>query len=102
MNTTWRKTQSASEYRRLCAQLDKRWSRGERNLPVLLPPGTPDPPPWAIDFSRHGEDGHPEWICTHNVGHGGVHTCDGCCHETSNVLTVSAGDTKSTPDIPCA
>ena len=39
----------------------------------------PDAPEWAIGYSPRGEDGHPEYECIHGVGHGGVHTCDGCC-----------------------
>jgi hypothetical protein len=33
-----------------------------------------------------GDDGEREELCIHGVGHGGVHTCDGCCATKEQTL----------------
>lgn len=38
---------------------------------------------WHWPYHRINNNGDIEWACPHNVGHGGIHGCDGCCaHES--------------------
>ena len=36
------------------------------------------------EWPRYGRyDGKRELKCEHGIGHGGLHGCDGCCHQES-------------------
>jgi len=38
---------------------------------------------WKWPFQRINFGGEKEYSCPHDIGHGGLHGCDGCCAHPS-------------------
>lgn len=43
-------------------------------------------------FLRINIGGAKEYACSHGIGHGGIHGCDGCCSDTSFPKPEPRGD----------
>lgn len=44
--------------------------------------------PWAWPFQRINSNGAREYACSHGIGHGGLHGCDGCCQSEEAKLAI--------------